>query len=268
MKTRIYISFIYFFVWISISEAKSYGSDYKVNPEIFSSYRYVIYSEFNVKKNYAKRIVIEKCLESKFEIITKGELKESSERIKQQTLVVKWRVTKTNLRILGSYSQEITIEFYDYLSQLTIYTGIGEYMGGTSAGDIKGALRLALKGLHEYKGFDKESFKKRISAKHIVPSKKIQPFEIPDEKTKVSLAITGLISKNIEKSHAYILTDKLRGELIKTNKFSIVERQEMDEILKEQGFQQTGCTSKECAVEIGQLIGVRLVLIGSVGKLE
>ena len=40
----------------------------------------------------------------------------------------------------------------------------------------------------------------------------------------------------------------------------------MDEILKEQGFQQSGCTNEMCAVEAGQLLGVQKMLSGSVGK--
>jgi hypothetical protein len=41
----------------------------------------------------------------------------------------------------------------------------------------------------------------------------------------------------------------------------------MEEILTEQGFQHSGCTSDECIIEIGKLIGVRLMVAGRVGKL-
>jgi hypothetical protein len=41
----------------------------------------------------------------------------------------------------------------------------------------------------------------------------------------------------------------------------------MDEILKEQGFQQAGCTSDECAVEIGKLLNINRICAGSVGKI-
>jgi hypothetical protein len=42
----------------------------------------------------------------------------------------------------------------------------------------------------------------------------------------------------------------------------------MQSILKEQGFQQTGCTSNECAVQIGQLLGVQFMVVGTIGKLD
>jgi hypothetical protein len=40
----------------------------------------------------------------------------------------------------------------------------------------------------------------------------------------------------------------------------------MDEILQEQGLQQTDCTSDVCAVEIGKLLNIRLICAGSIGK--
>jgi hypothetical protein len=46
----------------------------------------------------------------------------------------------------------------------------------------------------------------------------------------------------------------------------LVERGKMEEELQEQGFQQTGCTSEECAVEVGQLLGVQNMIGGSIGR--
>ena len=40
----------------------------------------------------------------------------------------------------------------------------------------------------------------------------------------------------------------------------------MNDILKEQGFQQTGCTDASCAVQAGQLLNVKYMIIGSVDR--
>lgn len=82
----------------------------------------------------------------------------------------------------------------------------------------------------------------------------------------VNIAILELEGKNVPQTEASILSDKLRVELYKTNKFKIIERAQMDEVLAEQGFQQTGCFSNECIVEVGRLIGVEQVIAGSIGK--
>jgi hypothetical protein len=39
----------------------------------------------------------------------------------------------------------------------------------------------------------------------------------------------------------------------------------MQDILKEQGFQQAGCTTDQCAVETGQMLGVKYMVVGSIG---
>ena len=62
------------------------------------------------------------------------------------------------------------------------------------------------------------------------------------------------------------VSDYLRTQLVKTNRFTIVTRENMEAILKEQKFQMTGCTSQECIVEIGQLLGVHKMFTGSIGK--
>ena len=63
------------------------------------------------------------------------------------------------------------------------------------------------------------------------------------------------------------MTDRFTSELGKTGAVRLVDRNMVDEILTEQGFQQSGCTSDECAVEVGALLGVQFMISGSIGKL-
>lgn len=81
------------------------------------------------------------------------------------------------------------------------------------------------------------------------------------------IAVNDLEAKGLEKSDASIISDKLRNVLFGSGKFLVLERSQMEEILKEQGFQQTGCIDQSCAVEIGQLLGVGYIVAGSIGKL-
>ena len=83
---------------------------------------------------------------------------------------------------------------------------------------------------------------------------------------KLSIAVLKLDAYGITDYEAATLTDRLRNELFKTRVFRVMEREQMEEILKEQGFQQTGCTSSECLVQVGQLIGVNRMVGGSIGK--
>ena len=84
---------------------------------------------------------------------------------------------------------------------------------------------------------------------------------------KTAVAVLDLEGKGISALEAATLTDRLRSEMVSVGVFQVVERGQMEEILNEQGFQQTGCTSTECAVEIGKLLGVQAMCSGSIGKL-
>ena len=84
---------------------------------------------------------------------------------------------------------------------------------------------------------------------------------------KMNIAVSDLAGQGIEQSSTSIISDRLRTELFKQGGFTVLERNAMQDILKEQGFQQSGCTSDACAVEIGQLLGVSYIIVGTVGKL-
>ena len=75
------------------------------------------------------------------------------------------------------------------------------------------------------------------------------------------------ITSGLPESNSGILTDIFSDELFHTGMFKILERNNMNDILSEQGFQMAGCVSNECAVEVGQLLGVQQMIVGSVGKL-
>ena len=84
---------------------------------------------------------------------------------------------------------------------------------------------------------------------------------------KIPVAILDLEGRGISALEAATLTDRLRSEMVTVGAFVVVERGQMEMLLEEQGFQQTGCTSAECAVEVGKLLGVQKMITGSIGKL-
>jgi hypothetical protein len=85
---------------------------------------------------------------------------------------------------------------------------------------------------------------------------------------KLTVAVTDLVAKGVDKSVADIFSERFRSELIQTGHFRVMERGQMDMVLKEQGFQQSGaCSDEACLVEMGQIMGVERMISGSMGKL-
>jgi TolB-like protein len=88
------------------------------------------------------------------------------------------------------------------------------------------------------------------------------------EQQKLRVAILDFTNTGGLSQHETItLGNRLRSMLVKTNAFVVLERGQMDDILSEQGFQQTGCTTTECAVEMGRMLNVQKMISGTIGKL-
>ena len=80
------------------------------------------------------------------------------------------------------------------------------------------------------------------------------------------IAVLELEQKGLSPEEAQTLTQRLTSKLVSIGKYRVVERSNMDKILKEQKFQHSGCTDSECAFEIGQLLNSDFIVIGSVNK--
>ena len=80
------------------------------------------------------------------------------------------------------------------------------------------------------------------------------------------LAVLELEPVGLSNTEAKILTQRLTSQMIAISDYTIVERANIEKILKEQKFQHSGCTDSECAVEIGQLINADFTVIGTVSK--
>lgn len=93
---------------------------------------------------------------------------------------------------------------------------------------------------------------------------------LPEASAKPSIAILELDAKGgITADEASIITDRLRAQLHQTGHFQILERSKMESILKELGFQQSGfCDDSKCKAQIGKLLGVDGLVIGSISRLD
>jgi hypothetical protein len=82
-----------------------------------------------------------------------------------------------------------------------------------------------------------------------------------------NIAVNDLKGNGIDQSVADIISDRLRAELVNAGVFRVMERAEMNNIFKEQGFQKSGaCDESSCLAQVGQLLGVQRMVAGSIGK--
>lgn len=83
---------------------------------------------------------------------------------------------------------------------------------------------------------------------------------------QVPIAVISFEGNGVTVDETKALTDRFRNEMFKFSNYDMMERSFMEEILDEQGFQLSGCTSDACVVEVGKLIGVEQMIGGSISK--
>ena len=94
----------------------------------------------------------------------------------------------------------------------------------------------------------------------------IAPAQVAATPKLPTVAVMPLQAKGVTVTDADVITDAIATQLQQTGTQRVLERAQMDQILKEQGFQQSGaCEGGECAVQMGKILSVDRILVGSVG---
>lgn len=84
--------------------------------------------------------------------------------------------------------------------------------------------------------------------------------------SKSKVAVVDFEANGLKANEAKTITENLRTEISKIGTFRLIERAQSEAILQEQGFQQSGaCDSESCNVEMGKLLGVDKLIVGSIG---
>jgi len=98
------------------------------------------------------------------------------------------------------------------------------------------------------------------------PSMSTDSIQAPHHQS--TAAVLPLSAQGVDSTTVSVLTDALANELYKSGTMQVMERSQMSTILKEQGFQQSGfCDQSECALQMGKLLGIEQIVVGSVGKI-
>jgi len=85
--------------------------------------------------------------------------------------------------------------------------------------------------------------------------------------SKPTVAILDFEGQGVDTSEVLTLSERIRTEIGNTNAVRLIERKAVEKIMQEQGLQQSGCITDECAAKVGQLLGVQFMISGSIGKI-
>ena len=86
--------------------------------------------------------------------------------------------------------------------------------------------------------------------------------------TGFNVAILDFKASNTSEADAATNSDFVRSAFVRTGAYSVVDKGNMERILAEQAFQQTGCTESGCAVKLGNLLSVHKVVVGNYSVMD
>jgi len=88
-----------------------------------------------------------------------------------------------------------------------------------------------------------------------------QPF------SQTTVAVLEFETEGLDNISSSALSSIVRREVRNNKEYRLIDRNMMKAVLDEQGFQQSGCVSSECAVQVGELLGVQKMVTGTVSGL-
>lgn len=85
--------------------------------------------------------------------------------------------------------------------------------------------------------------------------------------TKSRAGVFDFTAIGVSDTEAQAIGNMFRGDIVTGGVFDVLDRNNMNEVLKEQQFQASGCTESACAVKIGKILNMEYMIYGSVSKL-
>ena len=105
----------------------------------------------------------------------------------------------------------------------------------------------------------------RSEEKHSTESK---AEEVDQTIPRDNVAVSDFSGKNVPAEDASIFSDMVRSDMVKLNKVNVIDKGNMDKLLAESKFQQTGATTTDYAVKLGKILNVQKVVVGSLSRME
>jgi hypothetical protein len=92
-------------------------------------------------------------------------------------------------------------------------------------------------------------------------------YSVSAQETQLRIAVNNLRAEGVDSSTANIITDRICSEMIGTQFFRIIERTEIEKILREKSFQNLDvCDDRECLLSMGKILNADCIVFGTAGK--
>lgn len=90
----------------------------------------------------------------------------------------------------------------------------------------------------------------------------------PPPQDKARIAVLDLQGIGLSDEEVAALSERLREALLGTDRYIVIDRSQIQQILDEQALQQAVCSGDDCATHLGELLGAKRVVGGKAVKLD
>lgn len=87
------------------------------------------------------------------------------------------------------------------------------------------------------------------------------------QSVKPRVGVLDFVANGMSKSEAQTVGEIFTSELVSSGKYDVVDRKNIESLMKEMELQMSGCTDSSCAVEVGQILALDYMMYGSINKL-
>ncbi|MBC7542874.1 MAG: DUF2380 domain-containing protein [Candidatus Sericytochromatia bacterium] len=91
--------------------------------------------------------------------------------------------------------------------------------------------------------------------------------QAPKPNERLRVAVVDFRTIGAPTNFGEAVAENLRNELVHQQKYTVVERSQIQQALKEQHFGQTGLVDAKQAITLGRLLGAKVIVVGSVTKI-
>ena len=81
------------------------------------------------------------------------------------------------------------------------------------------------------------------------------------------VAVVPFNAIGVSERDAQVLSGLFETALVKTNSFSVIEQNQVKEIVDAQAYSMSGCTDEACAIEFGELLSAEQIILGDVSMI-
>ena len=83
---------------------------------------------------------------------------------------------------------------------------------------------------------------------------------------KPTVAVFSFEQEGLQQEDYEMFMELLKSELQNSKAIIIVDQNQIDEVILEKNYQNRECKSQDCGIEIGKLIGIKNIIVGSLNQ--